>query len=554
MYFCNGMQAYLSCNGRKIMGTYINRGNSEFRDIVTHEYVDKSSLIPLINATLNSESRYSCVTRCRRFGKSMAAKMLCAYYDKSCDSRELFVGLKAEQDRSFETYLNRYSVLYLDVTSFTARPELRKNIVWTIQERIMNELKEMFPDVKYPDNSDLMDVLSSIHQSTGEKFFFIIDEWDAICREFPQRQKMKGDPETVSPTILDEYVMLLRRLFKTQDSDRVFAGAYLTGILPIKKYNTESALNNFREYSMIRPGKMSSALGFTHEEVETICQKHGMDMKEMERWYDGYRIGKASRMFNPYSVMRAIDEEEYRSYWTTTGAYDSVITYIQMNFDGLKDDIIKMLSGEPVYVNTTKFQNDMRVVNSKNDVFTVLIHLGYLAYDNDKKQCYVPNKEVADEFLNAVEDTSWSRLVDVITASQDLLDDTLAGNEQAVALAIDQAHDEHTSILAYNDENSLACVLTVAYIWARNEYVIHREYATGKGYADLVMIPLRNVAKPALVIELKFNHTADTAIDQIKRKEYPTKMAEYSGDILLVGVNYDKETKLHTCKIERYTK
>ena len=548
------MQAYLSCNGRKIMGTYINRGNSEFRDIVTHEYVDKSSLIPLINATLNSESRYSCVTRCRRFGKSMAAKMLCAYYDKSCDSRELFVGLKAEQDRSFETYLNRYSVLYLDVTSFTARPELRKNIVWTIQERIMNELKEMFPDVKYPDNSDLMDVLSSIHQSTGEKFFFIIDEWDAICREFPQRQKMKGDPETVSPTILDEYVMLLRRLFKTQDSDRVFAGAYLTGILPIKKYNTESALNNFREYSMIRPGKMSSALGFTHEEVETICQKHGMDMKEMERWYDGYRIGKASRMFNPYSVMRAIDEEEYRSYWTTTGAYDSVITYIQMNFDGLKDDIIKMLSGEPVYVNTTKFQNDMRVVNSKNDVFTVLIHLGYLAYDNDKKQCYVPNKEVADEFLNAVEDTSWSRLVGVITASQDLLDDTLAGNEQAVALAIDQAHDEHTSILAYNDENSLACVLTVAYIWARNEYVIHREYATGKGYADLVMIPLRNVAKPALVIELKFNHTADTAIDQIKRKEYPTKMAEYSGDILLVGVNYDKETKLHTCKIERYTK
>ena len=554
MYFCNGMQAYLSCNGCKIMGTYINRGNSEFRDIVTHEYVDKSSLIPLINATLNSESRYSCVTRCRRFGKSMAAKMLCAYYDKSCDSRELFVGLKAEQDRSFETYLNRYSVLYLDVTSFTARPELRKNIVWTIQERIMNELKEMFPDVKYPDNSDLMDVLSSIHQSTGEKFFFIIDEWDAICREFPQRQKMKGDPETVSPTILDEYVMLLRRLFKTQDSDRVFAGAYLTGILPIKKYNTESALNNFREYSMIRPGKMSSALGFTHEEVETICQKHGMDMKEMERWYDGYRIGKASRMFNPYSVMRAIDEEEYRSYWTTTGAYDSVITYIQMNFDGLKDDIIKMLSGEPVYVNTTKFQNDMRVVNSKNDVFTVLIHLGYLAYDNDKKQCYVPNKEVADEFLNAVEDTSWSRLVDVITASQDLLDDTLAGNEQAVALAIDQAHDEHTSILAYNDENCLACVLTVAYIWARNEYVIHREYATGKGYADLVMIPLRNVAKPALVIELKFNHTADTAIDQIKRKEYPTKMAEYSGDILLVGVNYDKETKLHTCKIERYTK
>ena len=534
------------------MGTYINKGNSDFRDIVTHEYVDKTQLIPLINATLNSESRYSCVTRCRRFGKSMAARMLSAYYDKSCDSRELFHGLKAEQDSSFETYLNKYRVLYLDVTSFTARPEVRTTIVRTIQETIINELKETFPDVKYKDNSDLMDVLSSIQQATGEKFFFIIDEWDAICREFPERRRMKSDTEAATPTILDEYVMLLRRLFKTQDSDRVFAGAYLTGILPIKKYNTESALNNFRDYSMIYPGRIAHHLGFTHDEVRMLCQKHGMDMAEMERWYDGYRIGDESHMFNPYSVMRAIEENCFRSYWTTTGAYDSVKTYIQMNFEGLKDDIIRMLAGERVYVNTSKFTNDMNNVRSKHDVLTVLIHLGYLAYDDDTKRCYVPNKEVSDELLNAVEDTSWSRLADSLTASQELLDATIAGNVQAVAHAIDLAHDENTSILAYNDENSLACVLSIAYIWAKNEYIIHREYATGKGYADLVMIPRRNVNKPALVVELKFNHTADTAIDQIKRKEYPAKIAEYTGDILLVGICYDKETKLHECKIEKW--
>ena len=536
------------------MGTYINKGNKAFRDIVSHEYVDKTSLIPLINANLNSENRYSCVTRCRRFGKSMAAKMLCAYYDKSCDSRELFRGLKVEQDRSFETYLNKYNVLYLDVTSFTARPEMRKNIVRTIQEEIIYELKEAFPDVKYKDNSDLMDVLSSITQATGEKFFFIIDEWDAICREFPRRQKMKGDPDTVTPTILDEYVMLLRRLFKTQDSDRVFAGAYLTGILPIKRYNTESALNNFREYSMINPGKMSTSLGFTHDEVVSLCRKNNMNIQEMERWYDGYRIGKASRMFNPYSVMRAIDDEEYRSYWTTTGAADSIITYIQMNFDGLKDDIIRMLAGERVYVNTTEFLNDMQVIRSKNDVLTVLIHLGYLSYDRDTYECYIPNKEVADEMNNAIKATSWTPLANTIQNSKFLLDATIAGNENAVAQAIDLAHDENTSILAYNDENSLACVLTVAYIWARNEYVIHREYATGKGYADLVMIPRRNVSKPALVIELKFNNTADTAIDQIKRKQYPAKIAEYTGDILLVGISYDRDSKQHTCRIERYCK
>ena len=548
------MWAYHSCNRLETMGTYINKGNNAFRDIVSHEYVDKTSLIPLINATLNSERRYSCVTRCRRFGKSMAAKMLCAYYDKSCDSRELFVGLKAERDKSFETYLNRYSVIYLDVTSFTARPELRKNIVRNIQEEIIYELKEAFPDVKYKENSDLMDVLASIHQSTGEKFFFIIDEWDAICREFPERQKMKGDPETITPTILDEYVMLLRRLFKTQDSDEVFVGAYLTGILPIKKYNTESALNNFNEYSMIDSAYLAACYGFTEDEVLALANQHDASMEDLKTWYDGYKIGREKSIYNPYSVMKAIQRGSCRSYWTTTGAYDSVITYIQMNYEGLKDDIIRMLAGERVYVNTTKFQNDMSIVRSKNDVLTVLIHLGYLAYDEDRRQCYVPNKEVADEFLNAVEDTSWSRLVDAITASRNLLDATIAGNEQAVARSIDIAHDENTSILAYNDENSLACVLTVAYIWARNEYVIHREYATGKGYADLVMIPRRNVSKPALVIELKFNHSVDTAIDQIRQKNYPAQIAEYTGDILLVGISYDKESKQHTCRIERCCK
>ena len=523
------------------MGIYINKGNAAFRDIVTHEYVDKSSLIPLVNATLNSENRYSCVTRCRRFGKSMAARMLCAYYDKSCDSRELFRGLKAEQDKSFETYLNKYYVICVDMTDFTTRFRNETEIVNIIQNKIINDVLLEFPQIIRQEDDDLMEILSRISQSTGERFVMIIDEWDAILREMG-----------TDDYIVTAFVDLLRRLFKGSNSNIVFAGAYLTGILPIKRYNTESALNNFREYTMIRPGKMFGALGFTHEEVKMLCEKHNMDLSEMERWYDGYRIGKASHIFNPYSVMRAINEEEYGSYWTTTGAYDSVITYIQMNYDGLKDDVIRMLSGEHVYVNTTKFQNDMRIVKNRNDVLTVLIHLGYLAYDGDTNECYIPNKEVADEFLNAVEDTSWTRLVDAITASQNLLNATIAGNETAVAQAIDLAHDENTSILSYNDENSLACVLTVAYIWARNEYVIHREYATGKGFADLVMIPRRSVNKPALVIELKFNHTAETAIDQIKCKEYPAKIAEYSGDILLVGINYDREQKRHTCKIERF--
>ena len=522
------------------MGTYINKGNNAFRDIVSHEYVDKSSLIPLVNATLNSESRYSCVTRCRRFGKSMAAKMLCAYYDKSCDSRELFSGLKAEQDASFETYLNRYYVIYVDMTDFTTKYRGERDIVKRIQNRIINDILSEFPHVNRDDDDDLMDILFRIAGTTGERFVMIVDEWDAILREM-------GTDEYIATA----YVDLLRRLFKGSGSSEVFAGAYLTGILPIKKYNTESALNNFCEYSMVDPAFMASCFGFTEDEVMALAEKHNASMENLKMWYDGYNIGSERSIYNPYSVMKALQRGVCKSFWTTTGAYDSVITYIQMNYDGLKDDVIRMLAGERVYVDTTEFCNDMSVIRSRNDVLTVLIHLGYLAYDWEAQECYMPNKEVADEMNNAIKATSWEPLVKTIQNSKALLDATIAGNAQAVERAIDLAHDENTSILSYNDENSLACVLSVAYIWAKNEYIIHREYATGKGYADLVMIPRRNVSKPALVIELKFGHSADTALDQIRRKEYPAKIAEYTGEILLVGINYDKETKQHSCKIDK---
>ena len=525
------------------MGIYINRGNREFRDIVAHEYVDKSSLIPIVNATLNSENRYSCVTRSRRFGKSMAAKMLCAYYDKSCDSRELFHGLKAEQDSTFETYLNKYYVICIDMTDFTTRFRNEKEIVKIIQNKIINDVLSEFPQITRQEDDDLMEILFRISDSTGERFVVIIDEWDAILREM-------GTDDYITTS----YVDLLRRLFKGSNSNIVFAGAYLTGILPIKRYNTESALNNFNEYSVIDPAFMASCFGFTPDEVQMLTKRYNVSMDNLKMWYDGYKMGNVKSIYNPYSVMKALQRGVCRSYWTTTSAYDSVITYIQMNFEGLKDDIIRMLAGEHVYVDTTEFLNDMHIVRSKNDVLTVLIHLGYLAYDYEAEECYIPNKEVADEMNKAIMATSWEPLAKTIQSSKALLNATIAGNEQAVARAIDIAHDEHTSILAYNDENSLACVLTIAYIWARNEYVIHREYATGKGYADLIMIPRRNVSKPAIVIELKFNHSADTALDQIKRKDYPAKLAEYTGDILLVGINYDKETKLHTCKIERYSK
>ena len=522
------------------MGTYINIGNAGFQRARNSEYVDKSMLISAVNKTLFTERQFSCVSRCRRFGKSMAARMLYAYYDHSCDSRSQFADLAIASDPTFEQHLNKYAAIYLDMTSFVTRYH-DEHIVAHIESELKQDILEAYPDVKVKESDDLMNTLIRILEQTGKPFFFIIDEWDAICREFAPGTKA-----------MDGYVTWLRRMFKSQDAMRVFAGVYMTGILPIKKYKTESALNNFLEYSMVEPGDMGEYFGFTKDEVRTLTDKHRIDFDELEKWYDGYQIGDILSMFNPNSVMQAVIRRRCRSYWASTGAYDAVANYIQMNYEGLKDDVILMLAGGRCKVNPTKFQNDMSIIRSKDDALTVLIHLGYLSYDWKKSECYIPNKEVGGEMVNAVEDNNWAGVVTALQASEQLLQDTLDGDEEAVARAIDAAHDENTSILSYNNENSLACVLSIAYYYARNDYVMHRELATGKGFADIVLIPRKNVESPAIVVELKFRQDADAAIDQIKRRQYPAKVAQYTDNLLLVGINYDRDTKQHTCHIETY--
>ncbi|MBP5258997.1 MAG: AAA family ATPase [Prevotella sp.] len=520
------------------MGTYINIGNEAFRKSRNSEYVDKSGLIAVVNKTLFTEFNLSCVSRCRRFGKSMAAKMLAAYYDKSVDSRELFADLQIANDPSFEEHLNKYRVIYLDMSEFVTRFH-NDDVVRQLDDELKADIIKAYPDMQHEPTYDMMGSLLNITEATGEKFMFIIDEWDAICREF------KSDTKA-----FDDYVNWLRRMFKGISATRVFAGVYMTGILPIKRYNTQSALNNFIEYSMIEPGNMAEFFGFTRNEAMALAEKYGMDFDELVKWYDGYQIGDEPSMFNPNSVMQALQRGRCRSFWATTGAYDLVSSFISMNYEGLKDDIIKMLADGRCKVNTTKFQNDMSIIRSKDDVFTVLIHLGYLGYDWKRDECYIPNYEVSIEMRNAIEANNWKNVIDAVTASEDLLQAVLDGDEGAVASGVEAVHDDNTSILSYNNENSLASVLTLAFYSARNNYVIHREYATGKGFADLVLIPRMNVDSPAIVIELKYNKDADSAIDQIMRKQYPAKVKEYTDNLLLVGINYDKETKTHSCKIE----
>ncbi len=521
------------------MGTYINLGNAGFQRVRNSEYVDKSGLIAIVNSTLFTERSFSCVSRSRRFGKSIAAKMLNAYYDWSCDSRHLFADLEIASDPSFEKHLNKYPVIFLDLTDFTTRFK-DDSIMEHVQKELIADVHNAFSDIPVMDDDDLMAYLIRITESTQQPFIFIIDEWDAICREFK-----------AGTHAMDDFVNWLRRMFKGSNSPQVFAGVYMTGILPVKKYKTQSAMNNFIEYSMVEPVDMAPYFGFTKEEVQALAEKHGMDFDELEKWYDGYQIGDELSIFNPNSVMQAIRSRRCRSFWASTASYDTVAHYIQMNYEGLKDDVVRMLAGERCAVDPTGFQNDMSVIQSKDDVLTVLIHLGYLSYDWKESECYIPNKEVAGEMVNAVKLNNWSHVANAIEKSKQLLRATIDGNEEAVARGVDVAHDENTSILSYNDENSLACVLSLAYYYASNDYIIHRELASGKGFADLVLIPRKNVASPAIVIELKYDKAVNTAIEQIKQRQYPAKVSQYTDNLLLVGITYERDTKLHHCCIEK---
>lgn len=524
------------------MGRFLKRGNDGFRAVRNGEYVDKSKLIDIVNATLNTERQFTCVSRARRFGKSIGARMLYSYYDLWCGDRALFADLQIAASPSFPRHFQRYPVLYLDMTDFVTRYDAGE-VIGRIQSDVIEEVREMFPDVKFRDNSNLADVLYSVvdQQPHMEKFIMIIDEWDAILREYPE-----------GANVTEEYINLLRGLFKSTNAMSTFAGVYMTGILPIKKYKTQSALNNFHEYSVVQPGAMADCFGFTSSEVHSLCDKYGMDYDSLAEWYDGYQIGGCKEMFNPTSVMTALYNKYCDSYWANTGAYDTVSTYIKMNFDGLKDDIVRLLAGESCSVETASFQNDLNVVRSKDDVLTSLIHLGYLSYNRDSGTCSIPNREVATEFKNAVvSESGWGIIANAIKRSEYLLRDTMASKADAVAAAIDAIHSDNTSVLQYNDENSLACVLAIAYYAAKKDFLMIREFPTGKGFADIVLMPRPTSKQPAVVLELKFNKSADTAISQIHDRRYAGVLKDFAGEVVLVGINYNKQDKQHECLIER---
>ena len=527
------------------MGTYFNPNNVTFKSALNSQiYVDKSELIGFTNSVLNSEQRFVAISRARRFGKSMAIGLLNAYYSKGCDSRELFKGLKAETLPDFKKELNKNNVIKVDLQAFRsfAHNERRQEDGFRyMQTEVIRELKDVYPDIVKADDISLPTVLNRINEKTGEQFIVFIDEWDCIFREDKNNKELQ-----------DDYIQFLRGMFKSDNAKQFIKLAYISGILPIKKYGTQSALNNFKEYTMVSPGPLSEYVGFSEDEVKALCERFNMNFEECKRWYDGYSFAKAASIYNPNSVVEAMLREEYGSYWSRTDTYEVLRDYISMNMDGLKDDIISMLAGKTVNIDPISFQNDMVTFSSKDDVMTLLVHLGYLAFNNETGKVRIPNREIEGEFAVAVKNNDyWGELAKAIRLSDDFLDAIIAGKADFVADQLQRVHSDDASVLRYNDENSLACAIRIAFYTSYKHYTLFRELPTGEGFADIVYIPKKKSEYPAILIELKYNRNADSAIKQIKEKRYTGKLLDYADNLILVGINYGKRSRKHTCKIEK---
>ncbi|MBQ8012910.1 MAG: AAA family ATPase [Treponema sp.] len=531
------------------MGTFLNPNNDNFLAEANSLYVDKTMLIDVTNRYLNDPTfKFICLSRPRRFGKSIAEDMLAAYYSKGADSKELFSKFKISKTASYEKNLNKFNAIKFDMNALFSEwkclnPDNKKekNPLAYISRLICEEFCEQFADIDFGENNSISAFIQKVYKEKGETFIIIIDEYDVMVRE------------QVSQEDFDIYLAFLNSLFKNAELKPAISLAYLTGILPIIRDRVQSKMNNFKEYNMLHTGKFAEFTGFTTEEVKALCEEYNCSFDECKSWYDGYKVGDFE-IYNPQAVVNAVVTGEFRSYWSHTSTYEVISDKIKMNFDGIKDDVITMLGGGKIDVNVGKYKNTMSDFFSKDDAFTFLIHLGYLAYDAEEEQCYIPNREIYKEWEYAVEDDSdYAETNKIIKASKNLLKETLSGNEDAVATALDASHIHVTSNRSYNNEESLQSAIYLAFIYAINNYTIVKEMTAGKGFADIVYIPLK-AGSPALIVELKHNKSVQTALNQIKDKQYFDCLANYSGEILFVGISYDEDTKKHECKIEKFVK
>ena len=532
------------------MGRYVNPGNDGFAGIVEDEYVDKTGLVSLFDSALNTTRGLVMVSRPRRFGKSYAAQSLVAFYSCGCDSRALFEGLEVSRREGWDDHLNAYNVLQLDMAE-VMQSATDADAVAAVTDAVVPELRDLVPgagerDAGHP--NELASALWDAVQATGRKFVFVIDECDAPYR-------LARDERAAQ----DAYASWLHSLFKDGTlTPYVVAGAYMTGILPIKNCVCQPAVSDFDEYTMVDPAQYVTYVGFTDDEVESLCEEHGLDLDDVRRWYDGYDLPAFAPgptepshavVYSPYSVMQACERGWTGSYWSLTESVESLRRYIDMDFEGLQGDVLRAIGGEELRLNPDRFQNDMTSIASRDDALTLLVHLGYLCYDIGTGRARVPNEEVRRELRNAVEVSRHARVARVVRDSMLLVEDVLARDEDAVAAAIGRAHDAACAPIHYNGEQALRAVVKAALVAAVDEWVCVDELPSGRGYADVAYLPRAGSGRPALLVELKWDQPVRAAAEQVLERDYPQALRDLGVPILVVAITYDAKTKEHTCRI-----
>ena len=552
------------------MGCFLNPDNdNSFIRLANSKnkylFVDKTDFIEHINERINEDNRFLAVTRPRRFGKTVTAHMLSAYYSKGYVGQNIFDKLEIANKPSFVEHLNKYNVLYIDMNSIKDKYISYKadssfyiegidDLVDFLQFIVVHELKQ---NQEYADQinnaplvgkKSLLSALEVVCKYTSEKFIFIMDEWDLICREYRNE-----------PVLLEKFIEVMRGLFKSDGGQACFALAYLTGILPIKKYNSQSALNVFKEYNMLRPVPYEEYFGFTEEDVAKIVKlpQCKISHQELKEWYEGYKLNGID-IYNPNSVVSAVSDGICQSYWSGTSSNEEVVRLINMDFDGIKNDVMNLIEGARVVFDFSNFQNDMVTINNKNDVFSLLVCLGYLGCsdvggDGNYKQAYVPNKEIKYALMGIIKGQEWFERIENIKRSESLLKAILELDATTVATLIQDVHNSPAvSLLDYNDEESLTYCVMTGLLWSTlGKYITRREEQAGKGRADLVYEPMLNGTTPLILIEFKYDGSAEEAIAQIKKQEYFKRYSGQYRNIIIVGINYSTKTKDHQCLIEK---
>lgn len=549
------------------MGFYLNSKKPFllFQEIFFSTYfIDKTDmlkeLIPYIEIPENMNSfsgmtrgkgaKYVCITRPRRFGKTVMANMISSYFGKGIDSSAFFNKLHIASHCRFRTHLNKHHVIHIMLNEMPNECTTYAQYISRIIKKLLEDLAREFPDVHIEKGDALWDVFNSIIEyGSGEKFIFVLDEWDFIFhRNF------------ITEVDKAAYIDFLSNLLKDQPYVEF---VYMTGILPIAKYSSGSELNMFLEYTMVSEEKFSEYFGFTDEEVDLLYERYHcqgfaeehVTREGMRIWYDGYHTKSGGRVYNPRSVVVSLTNNNLGNYWTSSGPYDELFYYVRENISAVRDDIAMMVSGIPVVSKVQEYAATSMNLKTRDEIFSAMVVYGFLNYEDGYVS--IPNRELMEKFADMLrKESSLGYVYQLAARSDQMLNATKTGDIKKMTEILEMAHNTESPLLYYNNEAELTMIVNMIYLSARDHYQVVREEKSGIGYADFIFYPMKK-DEDCIILELKVDHTADEAIQQIKDRKYALNFLKisksekpYSGRILAVGISYYRNSKKHDCKVE----